>query len=109
MFSRRRAALSTIPAAPPASRQTAVAYLHQALSERRHGDLDRAEATLRQALQLTPDFAEALFQLGLIRARRGDRLGARSALLAALRASERDPPKPALATRIAEQLVRLLP
>ncbi len=90
------------------SRQIAMTYLRQALSERRRGELDCAEASLRQALELTPDFAEALYQLGLIRSRRGDRLGARSILLAALRASERDPPQPALATKIAEQLARLL-
>ncbi len=91
-----------------ASRQVAFAYFHQALSERRRGDLACAEASLRQALQITPDFAEALYQLGLIRSRRGDRLGARAILLAALRASERDPPQPALAVRIAEQLAKLL-
>ncbi|HVJ13924.1 MAG TPA: tetratricopeptide repeat protein [Polyangiaceae bacterium] len=99
---------STIPAQPAALQQTAAAYLRQALFELERGDVDGAESTLRQALQLTPDFAEALYQLGLIRVHRGDRLGARPILLAALRASERHPPQPALATRIAEQLAKLL-
>jgi len=108
MISRYAACQSTIPARATPADRTASTYLRHALAELARGDTDGAESTLRQALQLDPDNAEALYQLGLLRARRGDRFGARPILLAALRASERHPPQPALAVSIAAELARLL-
>jgi Flp pilus assembly protein TadD len=87
-----------------------IAHQHylQAMRAVERADSADAEAHLRQALHYAPDFAEALYELGLIRASVGDRHGARHLLLSALRASERKPPQPELAMRIAEQLALLL-
>ena len=108
MIDRSVACHSTIPARPLPEAHTADSYLRLALAQLDQGNTDDAEATLRQALHLNPDHAETLYRLGLMRARRGDRFGARPILLAALRASERRPAQPALAVSVAAELARLL-
>lgn len=86
----------------------ALPFVQRAVVALERGDAAAAESMLRRALYLAPDFAEALYHLGVIQARRSDRQNARRTLLAALRASERHPPQTTLSIQIAEELAGLL-
>jgi chemotaxis protein methyltransferase CheR len=84
----RDGAIRVLERAIEAAPLSASAYFALALLDvdaHRHGE---AEALLRKALYLAPDFADAHYRLGLLLARRGDIVGGRRSLLTALRVAQ---------------------
>jgi predicted O-linked N-acetylglucosamine transferase (SPINDLY family) len=67
----------------PVSGQQPAVLLENAAMHFRNGNLEAAERLCREALQLDPVHAEALFRLGIIKARAGDLAAAAEALSAA--------------------------